>query len=80
MNGGESITPFDEIDRINRMKWIEVKQIDAKTWGLFVSGGLLGTSKNRFDSDHAKAILEAAIERVQKNMDGQEADATGFPE
>lgn len=74
----ESITPFDQIDRINKMNWIEVKQIDAKTWGLFVAGSLLATSKSRFDSDHGRVILENAIERVQKNMDGPVEDATGF--
>lgn len=74
----ESITPFDQIDRINKMNWIEVKQIDAKTWGLFVAGSLFGTAKNRFDADHGKVILESALDRVQKNMDGPVEDATGF--
>lgn len=73
----EAITPFDELDRINSMKWIEVKQIDPKTWGLYVAGSLFGTAKNRFDCDHGKVILENAITRVQKGLDGQE---TGVPE
>jgi hypothetical protein len=63
------------------VNWIEVKQIEPKVWGLFVAGSLLGTSKSRFDADHGKVILENALERVQKNMDGLETsvpDATGF--
>ena len=75
----EHITPFDS-PAVTERKWIEVKQIDPKTWGLFVSGGLLGTSKSRFDADHARVILENAIDRVEKGLDGAEAvpDATGF--
>jgi hypothetical protein len=56
------------------MKWIEVKQLEPKVWGLFVAGSLFGTSKNRFDCDHAKVILENAINRVQSGLDGLEAD------
>jgi hypothetical protein len=40
---------------------IEVKQIDAKQWGLYVNGILIGTSKARFDADHAKVMLEKAL-------------------
>jgi hypothetical protein len=44
---------------------IEVKEVDPadpKTpWGLWVNGFLIGTSKNRFDADHAKVMLEKAL-------------------
>jgi hypothetical protein len=44
---------------------IEVKQVDPadpKThWGLYVNGILIGTSKNRFDADYAKVMLEKAL-------------------
>jgi hypothetical protein len=44
---------------------IEIKQIDPadpKTpWLLYVNGILIGTSKNRFDADHAKVMLEKAL-------------------
>ena len=56
---------------------IEVKQIDPKSWGLFINGRVLGTSKNRFDADHGRAIIENAINRVASNLDViQEDDPT----
>ena len=56
---------------------IEVKQIDPKSWGLFIDGRVLGTSKNRFDADHGRAIIENAINRVASNLDViQEDDPT----
>lgn len=42
---------------------IEVKQIDPKQWGLWVNEILIGTSKARFDADHAKVMLEKALEK-----------------
>lgn len=57
---------------------LEVKQIDPKTWGLFVDGVLFGTSKSRFDADHGKVILENALDRVAKGLDHPTIpDATG---
>lgn len=35
---------------------IEVKEVGDK-WGVFLKGVLLGTSKARFDADHAKQVL-----------------------
>lgn len=59
---------------------IEVKQIEQfwegttvprpkPIWGLFVEGKLLGTSKNRFDADHGKAILEGSLVRITNVLD-----------
>lgn len=48
---------------------LEVKQVEPKVWGLFVDGRLFGTSKNRFDADHGKAILENSLERVSRGLD-----------
>ena len=57
---------------------LEVKPTDPKQWGLFVNGILLGTSRNRFDADHGRAILENAIDRVSKGLDAPTIpDATG---
>jgi len=42
---------------------IEVLPTD-KSWGLYVNGILIGTSKHRFDADHAKVILEKALEKT----------------
>jgi hypothetical protein len=59
--------------------FLEVKQVEPKLWGLYVNGSLLGTSKNRFDADHGRAILENAVARVLKGMDHpSEPDGTGF--
>ena len=56
---------------------ITVDPIDPKNWGLFIDGKLLGTSKNRFDADHGRAIIENAINRVASNLDTiQEDDPT----
>lgn len=55
--------------------YIEVKQLEPKLWGLFIDGRVLGTSKNRFDADHGRAIIENAqdrenaINRVALNLD-----------
>ena len=60
---------------------LQVKQIDPKQWGLFVDEILFGTSKNRFDADHGKAILENALDRVAKGLDHPSIpDATGNSE
>lgn len=48
---------------------LEVKQSEPKVWGLYVNGILFGTSKNRFDVDHGKAILENAADRISKGLD-----------
>jgi hypothetical protein len=48
---------------------LEVKQTEPKQWGLYVNGVLFGTSKNRFDADHGKAILENALDRIAKGLD-----------
>ncbi len=59
--------------------FLEVKQVEPKLWGLYVNGSLLGTSKNRFDADHGRVILENALTRVQKGLDyPSDPDATGF--
>jgi len=59
---------------------LTVEQIDSKSWGLFIDGRLLGTSKNRFDADHGRAIIENALNRVASNMDlVHEDDPTIFP-
>jgi hypothetical protein len=44
---------------------IDVKQ-DEKTqkWGVYVNGTLIGDSKQRFDADHAKRILELANQKT----------------
>ena len=56
---------------------ITVEPIEPKLWGLFINGWVLGTSKNRFDADHGRAIIESAINRVASNMDMvQEDDPT----
>jgi hypothetical protein len=45
------------------MDTIEVRQcdkshgVDEGKWGLFLEGVLLGSSKQRFDADHAKQVL-----------------------
>jgi hypothetical protein len=49
------------IDRNKMLPNIEVKQIDEKQWGMYVNGVLIGTSKGRFDADHAKVMLEKAL-------------------
>lgn len=57
----------EEVDALYRevmgeeMRRIEVAQIDVKSWGLYVNGILIGTSKARFDADHAKVMLEKAL-------------------
>lgn len=57
---------------------LEVKQVEPKVWGLFVDGRLFGTSKNRFDADHGKAILENSLDRVSRGLDPVSLpDATG---
>jgi len=57
---------------------LEVKQVEPKLWGLYVNGVLFGTSKNRFDADHGKAILENAADRVSRGLDAPSIpDATG---
>ena len=48
----------------------------SSEWGLYVNGVLFGTSKNRFDADHGKAILEGALYRVSCGLDSV-PDATG---
>ena len=35
---------------------LEVREIDEK-WGLFLGETLIGTSKARFDADHAREVL-----------------------
>lgn len=57
---------------------LEVRQSEPKVWGLYVNGVLFGTSKNRFDADHGKAILENALDRASKGLDAPAIpDATG---
>lgn len=57
---------------------LEVKQVEPKVWGLFLNGVLFGTSKNRFDVDHGKAILEGALYRVSCGLAPiPVSDATG---
>lgn len=48
----------------------------SELWGLYVNGTLFGQSKNRFDADHGKAILEGALHRVSCGLDSV-PDATG---
>lgn len=36
---------------------IEVLETADKKWGLYINGTLIGTSKARFDADHAKVVL-----------------------
>lgn len=35
----------------------EVRVTEEGLWGLFLNGVLLGTSKQRYDADHAKQVL-----------------------
>jgi hypothetical protein len=44
---------------------IVVKQDEEQKWGLFVNGIEIGSSKNRFDADHSKIMLEKAFMRVE---------------
>lgn len=39
---------------------IEVRKTDDK-FGVYINGILIGTSKNQFDADHTKVILEREI-------------------
>lgn len=46
---------------VQLMGKLEVKPADhngKEGWGLFAGDRLIGTSKARFDADHAKAVLE----------------------